>query len=132
MLFLFIKDYHRIESQQRFNFGTPIISDEINDWIDKTRAKHQVNLFAFAYDWINSFYDNEDTWPSTHRKKSLDTWRKYDYDYKQISNLFNLDSLCRKMPKNPSQKEKSRNLRFYLCTTDFMIWKETMIIGRSI
>lgn len=64
MLFLFIKDYHRIESQQRFNFGTPSISDEIKDWIDKTWVKHQVNLLAFAYDWINSFYDNEDIWPS--------------------------------------------------------------------
>ncbi|WP_346936031.1 hypothetical protein [Clostridium sp.] len=108
MLFLFIKDYHRVESQQRFNFGTPIISDEINDWIDKTWAKHQVNLLAFAYDWINSFYDSEDIWPSTHRKKSLNTWRKYDYDYKQKSNLFNLDSLYRKMQKKSFTKGKKQ------------------------
>ena len=26
-------------------------------------------------------------------------WKKYDYDYRQKSNLFNLDSLYRKMPK---------------------------------
>ncbi|WKV08440.1 hypothetical protein Q2T46_13010 [Thermoanaerobacterium sp. CMT5567-10] len=99
MLFLFIKDYHRVESQQMFNFGIPTISDEINDWIDETWAKHQVNLLAFAFDWINRFYKNEDLWPSTHRKKSQYSWRKYDYDYKQKSNLFNLDSLYRKMPK---------------------------------
>lgn len=29
MLFLFIKDYHRVESEQRFNFGIPSISEEI-------------------------------------------------------------------------------------------------------
>lgn len=99
MLYLFIKDFHRVESQQRFNFGVPTISEEINDWIDKTWENHQVNLLAFAFDWINSFYNNGDIWPSTHRRKSQYTWRKYDYDYKQKSNLFNLDSLYRKMPK---------------------------------
>lgn len=107
-LFLFIKDYHRVESEQRFNFGIPSITEEITDWIDKTWAKYQVNLLAFAYSWINSFYDNEDVWPSTHRKKSQYTWRKYDYDYKQKSNLFNLDSLYRKMPKKSFTKGKKQ------------------------
>jgi len=108
MLFLFIKDYHRVESEQRFNFGIPSISEEITDWVDKTWAKHHVNLLAFAYDWINSFYDNEDIWPSTHRKKSQYTWRKYDYDYRQKSNLFNLDSLYRKMPKKSFTKGRKQ------------------------
>ncbi len=76
MLFLLIKDYHRVESEKRFNFGTPFISDDINEWIDKTWAKHQVNLLAFAFEWVKSFYDNEDIWPSTHRKKSQKTrWK---------------------------------------------------------
>ena len=114
MLFLFIKDYHRVESQQRFNFGIPTISEEINDWIDNTWAKHQVNLLAFAYDWIISFYDNEDIWPSTHRRKSQYTWKKYDYDYKQKSNLFNLDSLYRKMPKKSFTKGRKQELEILL------------------
>lgn len=59
----------------------PAITEEITDWVDKTWTKHQVNLLAFAYNWINNFYESEDTWPSTHRKKSKYTWRKYDYDY---------------------------------------------------
>lgn len=110
MLFLFIKDYHRVESEQRFGFGVPSISEEITDWVDKTWAKHQVNLLAFAYDWINSFYEKEDIWPSTHRKKSQYSWRKYDYDYKQKSNLFNLDSLYRKMPKKSFVKGRKQEL----------------------
>lgn len=110
MLFLFIKDYHRVESEQRFGFGIPSISEEITYWVDKTWAKHQVNLLAFAYDWINNFYENEDIWPSTHRKKSQYTWRKYDYDYKQKSNLFNLDSLYRKMPKKSFIKGRKQEI----------------------
>lgn len=108
MLFLFIKDYHRVESQRMFNFGIPTISDEINDWIDETWAKHQVNLLAFAYDWIKRFYDHEELWPSNHKKKSQNSWRKYDYDYKQKSNLFNIDSLYRKIPKKSFTKGRKQ------------------------
>ena len=108
MLFLFIKDYHRVQSNKRFDFGVPTISEEINDWLEKTWAKHQINLAAFAYDWINRFFDSEDMWPASHRKKSQYSFRKYDYDYKQKSNLFNLNSLYRKMPKKPFIKGRKQ------------------------
>jgi len=55
MLFLFIEYYHRVESEQRFNFWIPSILEEISDWVNKTWVKHQVNLLAFVYDWISSF-----------------------------------------------------------------------------
>lgn len=45
------------------------MDEEIDDWLEKTWAKHQVNLAAFAYYWINRFYDNEDMWPASQRKK---------------------------------------------------------------
>jgi hypothetical protein len=83
-------------------------TEEISDWINNTWTKYQVNLLAFAYDWINNFYDNEEIWPSTHRKKSQYTWRKYDYDYKQKSNLFNIDSLYRRIPKKPFIKGRKQ------------------------
>lgn len=114
MLFLLIRDYHRVESEQKFKFGIPSISEEITDWIDKTWAKHQVNLLAFAYGWINRFFENEDVWPTTHRKKSNKTWKKYDYDYKQKSNLFNLDSLYRKMPKKSFTKGRKQEFEILL------------------
>lgn len=114
MLCLFIKDYHRVQSQKRFDFGTPTISEEINDWIDKTWAKHQVNLLAFAYSWIDYFFNNEDIWPVSHRKKSSNSWRKYDYDYRQKSNLFNLDSLYRKIPKKSFIKGRKQELEILL------------------
>lgn len=110
MLFLFIKDYHRVQSQKKFDFGLPKITEDISEWIEKTWAKHQVNLAAFAYNWINRLYDNEDMWPASHRKKSQYSFRKYDYDYKQKTNLFNLNPLYRKMPKKPFIKGRKQEL----------------------
>ncbi len=110
MLYLFIKGYHGIESEKIFTFKTPRISDELNDWIDKTWSKYRVNILSFANNWISYFSDNEDIWASSHKKKSQETWRKYEYDYKQKSNLFNLNSLYRKMPKKSFTKGRKQDL----------------------
>jgi tetrahydromethanopterin S-methyltransferase subunit G len=110
MLFLFIKEYHRVQGQKHFDFGVPTISEEISDWLENTWTKHQVNLATFAYNWINRFYDNEDMWPASHRKKSQYSFRRYDYDYKQKSNLFNINSLYRKIPKKSFIKGRKQEL----------------------
>ena len=96
MLFLFIKDYHRIQSQRR---SVPIIAHVVDVWMEETWKKHQVNIAAFVSTWIMRFFDNEDLWPSSHRRKSKYSFRKYDYDYRQKSDLFSIGSLYRKMPK---------------------------------
>ncbi|WP_426349388.1 hypothetical protein ACPWSR_16865 [Alloiococcus sp. CFN-8] len=57
MLFLFIKEYYRVESQKYFDFWVPTITEEISDWLINTWAKYQVNLAIFACNWINRFYD---------------------------------------------------------------------------
>ena len=49
-------------------------------------------------------------WPASHRKKSQYSFRKYDYDYKQKSNLFNLNPLYRKMPKKSFIKGRKQEL----------------------
>ncbi len=59
---------------------------------------------AFAENWVDYFFDHEDLWPATHRRKSQDAWIKYDYDIKQGGNLFNLNSLYAKMPKKSFTK----------------------------
>ncbi|NJD02046.1 MAG: hypothetical protein FIA99_05500 [Ruminiclostridium sp.] len=110
MLFLFLKEYHRVESQQVFSWRIPTINDKITDWVDQTWSKYRVNILAFAYHWANGFFDNDSIWPSSHKIKSSHSWRKYDYDYKQKSNLFNIDSLYKKMPKKPFVKGKKQEL----------------------
>ncbi len=99
MLFSLTKNYHRILSTQSWQSEVPFISEEINGWIDDTWTKHQVNIKAFAFSWIWYFYDHPEVGPSSHKKKSMESWRKYEYDYRQGYNLFNLNSLYVKMPK---------------------------------
>lgn len=114
MLFLFIKEYHRVQSQQVYGLDSLGISEEIDDWIKDTWAKHQVNVLGFACCWADYFFDNEKIWPSTHRKKSENSWRKYDYDIKQKSNLFNLDSLYRRMPKKIFTKGRKQEFEILM------------------
>lgn len=99
MLFLFIKNYHRISSQERRKRETPFFSEDINIWIEDTWAKYQVNIAAFAEIWVMYFFDHQDLWPITHRIKSKEEWIKFEYDFRQKSNLFNLNTLYAKMPK---------------------------------
>ncbi len=114
MLFLFIKDYHRVMSQKGIGNDYVFISDEINEWITGTWEKYQVNLQEFAFQWVNYFWDNDSLWPVSHRKKSKTNYKKYDYDIKQKSNLFNLDSLYRKMPKKPYTKGRKQEFEILM------------------
>ena len=60
-----------------------------------------------------------------HRKKSQYTWRKYDYDYKAKSNLFNLDSLYRKCQKSfiKSRKQEFEILFMYYWIHDMEVMR---------
>ncbi|MDR0269588.1 hypothetical protein [Paenibacillus sp.] len=99
MIFHVIKEQHKIKSLERMYTVKFRIIDLIDDWIEDTWNKYNVNIVAFAEDWIDKFYDSTNLWPATHKKKSNNQWIKYEYDYRQESNLFNLNELYRKMPK---------------------------------
>jgi hypothetical protein len=114
MLFLFIKDYHRVQSQRNISLNIPNISDGITEWIETTWVKYQVSIIAFVERWIHYFSNNEELWPRTHRKKNIDPYIKYDYDFRQKSNLFNLDSLYRKMPKKPYTKGRKQEFEILM------------------
>jgi hypothetical protein len=114
MLFLFIKNFHQISSSPTWQTDIPFISEDINNWIDDTWTKHQVKITAFAFNWVSYFYDHQEIWPSTHRKKSLETWRKYEYDYRQGSNLFNLNSLYVRMPKKSFTRGKKQEFEILM------------------
>jgi hypothetical protein len=68
----------------------------------------------FTYRWADNFWNNEDMWPATHRRKSQIGFRKYDYDYRQRSNLFNIDSLYRKMPKKIYTKGRKQEFEILI------------------
>lgn len=114
MLFQYIREYHQIQSHDDIVRETINFNDSINEWIEDTWTKHRVNLLLFAFDWVDKFYDNENTWPLTHRIKSNDSWRKYVYDYKQKSNLFNLNDLYKRMPKNSFVKGRKQEFEILM------------------
>lgn len=109
MLFSFIKDYHQIQSQPNYS-NKSLISDEVDQWVEKTWQKYKVDILACCSDWVHRFYDDKDSWPVSHRKKSDVPYWKYDYDYKQKSNLFNLNSLYRRISDKPFIKGKKQYL----------------------
>ncbi|MHB1654210.1 MAG: hypothetical protein ACYCVD_17300 [Desulfitobacteriaceae bacterium] len=108
------QNYHRGQSQSRLEFDKPFISEGINDWHENPWAKHQVNILSFTFDWVNYFNNNEDLWPTSHRRKSQYTWRKYDYDIKQKSNLFILDLIYRKIPKKSFAKGRKQEFEILI------------------
>jgi hypothetical protein len=112
MLFHFIKDQHRIQSIPKNNQF--LISEEITEWIEKTWENHRVNLQVFALDWVTRFYDNIELWPTKHRIKSSDDWRKYEYDIKQKNNLFNINSLYKKISNKSFFKGKKQYLEILM------------------
>ena len=112
MLFLFIKNHHQIQSQIAKEHNKIFITEEINEWIEKTWTKHQVNVVAFAFDWVHRFYGNPDMWQAKHKRKSRSDFREYEYDIKQKNNLFNLDNLYKRIPKKSFIKGRSKNLKF--------------------
>ena len=110
MLFLFIKDYHRIESEKELNTPSVFLTEDINEWLEKTWNKYKVNIWAFASGYLSHFYENDSLWPSKHKIKSNEEWQPYFYDYKQKTNLFNLNTLYTRISKKPFIKGKKQYL----------------------
>jgi hypothetical protein len=60
MIYLFIKDAHKVKS-----LFTPydqgfFISEGINEWINDTYKKYGVNIYNFCYEWAHYFYEYPD------------------------------------------------------------------------
>lgn len=114
MLFLFIKNHHQIQSQSFMEHNKIFITEEINEWIEKTWLKHRVNVVAFAFDWINRFHANPNMWQAKHKRKSRSDFREYEYDIKQKNNLFNLDILYKRMPKKSFIKGRKQEFEILM------------------
>ena len=121
MIFLFIKEAHRINSLFHPYDSDLYISDSINEWIQETYKKYGVNLYNFCREWVEYYYSSPEIWPKGYKKKSkyYDKYKGYtdfsdsllwDYDYKQKSNLFGLDDLYRRMPKKSFIKGRKQEL----------------------
>ena len=114
MLLRCIQECHRINSIPYSWEFPPQVHELVDDWIMQTYNKYGVNLFRFADDWCNYFWDNVNLWPTSYRIKNSNMSRKYSYNYKKTTNLFNLDKLYRDMPKNAFTRGKKQHFEVLL------------------
>ena len=53
-------------------------------------------------------------WQAKHKRKSRDDFREYEYDMKQKNNLFNLNTLYRRIAKKSFIKGKKQELEILM------------------
>ncbi|SDJ01092.1 hypothetical protein [Alteribacillus bidgolensis] len=111
MLFRFIKGFHDKVSD---DINDVYITEDVNQWVERTWMKYKVNMFAFASNWVNRFFDNESLWPVKHKRKTNESGRKYEYDIKQKSNLFNMNLFYKKVSNKPFIKGKKQFIEILL------------------
>lgn len=110
MLFRYIKEYHAIQSRNQSNQPNFFLTEEINEWVQNTYVKYEVNIWAFADDYLNRFYDDISLWPEKHKLTNKEDLIPYSYDYTQKSNLFNLNTLYPRISKKPFMKGRKEGL----------------------
>lgn len=115
-LFKYIKEFHLINSSELKEWQNPAISEDIDKWIENTWVKYHVSIWAFVDHYITRFSENEEMWPVKHKVK-LQGVPFNSYDYKQKSNLFNLNSLYPKISYKPFIKGKKQFLEILMMHT---------------
>jgi hypothetical protein len=125
MIYQFIKEAHKIRNNIN-NFSDIYISESINEWVEETYKKYEVNMYNFCYEYIESYYETPEKWPVGHKIKTkyYDEYSKspyksyssliWDYDIRQKNNLFGLDTLYRNMPKKNFIKGKKQEIEILL------------------
>jgi hypothetical protein len=124
MIYKFIKEAHRVKNNIR-NFSDIYISESINEWIEETYKKYGVNIYTFCYEYIEPYYETPEKWPVGHKKKCPNYDRRseylykdscliWEYDVRQKSNLFGLDTLYRNMPKKDFTKGQKQEFEAVL------------------
>lgn len=110
-ILLFIKDYHRINSEKEHKI---LLTDEIDDWVKTTWNKYKVNLWAFVEKYLNYFSNDESFWPATHKIKTNDKFEMVWYEHRQENNLFNIDQVFSQVSNKPFMREKKQQLEVML------------------
>jgi len=122
MIYKFIKEAHRIRNDIS-NFTGIYISESINEWIEETYKKYNVNIYSFCFEYTDLYYETPEKWPSGHKKKgqNYDQRNEYPskyliwkYDVRQKSNLFGLDTLYRNMPQKDFIRGKKQEFEIVL------------------
>lgn len=91
------------------------------NWITDTFREYHVDLLEFAYQYVRSFLSSDDEWPSDHKIATNEEYFLYRYNYKNLSNVFNIDQLYRNIPKKKfvrGRKQELEMLMMYYCVQE--------------
>lgn len=121
MIYNFIRDEHRIQSEFTLEQQGIHITDDIDKWISNTFKKYGVNIFAFCADWCSYFAETPNLWEKSRKKRDheydsmlgskkydLNNYMFWEYDYKSDGERFGLNALYRNMPKKDFIKGKKQ------------------------
>lgn len=115
MIFQFVKSYQKYVNNRYSNFvGIEKFPEKIQVWIESTYDKYAVNIVAFAYEYINYFFDTPSIWPPKQRHKSKEPFVEYEYDYKSGKDLFNIDGVYTRISNKPFIKRHKKDLELIL------------------
>ena len=114
-LYKFIREYH-IKECNAFAKNMPEISDKITIWLKDTLAKYGVNIASACEGYVSYFWDNPDMWPARSKIKLEHPFadRKYRYDHKRKTNVFNIDGFYNRFANKPFIKGKKKQLEILM------------------
>ena len=107
MLYKFIREYH-IKESNAYTEQIPDISDKITKWLKDTLVKYNVNIARACEGYVDYFWNNPDMWPARSKIKLEHPFadRKYRYDHKRKTNVFNIDGFYNRFANKPFIKGK--------------------------
>lgn len=135
MIYKFIREYHLKESSVYID-DLPDISDQITEWLQDTLTKYKVNIASACEGYLNYFEDNPGIWPAGSKiiLEYSQTGRKYHYDYKRKTNVFDIDGFYSRFENKPFIKGKKKQLEIlmmhfwlYSIEGDDDYWKEYLL-----
>lgn len=117
-LYQFIKEYHAVVTKREYKyFGFPQISEKITTWLNETYIKYNVNLAAAIKEYLmEEFYYNVDMLPSGSKIKSDRPFKGhiYEYNYKNKTNLFNINGYYSRFGNRPFLKGKKKSIEILM------------------
>ena len=115
MLYKFIREYH-IKESNAYTEQIPDISDKITKWLKDTLVKYNVNIARACEGYVDYFWNNPDMWPARSKIKLEHPFadRKYRYDYKRKTNVFNIDGFYNRFANKPFIKGKKKQLEILM------------------
>lgn len=120
-IFLFAKDYHRIESLGFRDENIPKLPQNITEWINNTSLNYHVELTAFAFEWCSrKLRDHTIIKPLDTR--DIISYSDFKLDLSQKENLFNIDNLYNDISNRPfitNRKQELLTIIVYYWTSFF-------------